>query len=693
MRITLAIIVMAMTTSLSAQIGLNVLTPNRDIDAAGSMRIFHKSTSSNSPQLDLQEDGGVNSFNRLKFSNPASSGFWLIATRATDTVSNTEGRFNIFHPTLGNALVIRDNNSMGLGVTPAAFLHLNAPLGQDLFRIQQNGSTKLRIFENGSISIGTNNTGVSPNDVYFHHNVGIGQSVPSERLDVNGNIKTNGFIMPSGANNGYVLTSDANGNASWTMPNSANSINDLQDAKTGGNSLFLGTSAGLNDDGTSNSNIGIGDYALHDNLTGYQNVAIGQSASYNNNGNRNVVVGYQADYYNQSGWNNTILGYNAGGGTANHTKNGNIFIGALAGFYETGNDKLYIHNNNTTVPLIWGDFTSGSEQIKINGDFEVKNTETAKIYNLQLPTNATSGYVLTSDATGNATWQELSIPPDDDWSFDGNGNIYTFDKVGIGATASTSSILNVGGVTSLSTSIYSRNNLTNGYGIVGNTWASGYSVGVLGSTNGAASSSTQAIGVLGQADSGIGVKGEISNTNGIAILGTRSGTIGLAGRFEGPVEVTGKLSVGANPSPMAYNVVVDGSAAKSVGGTTWVNLSDRRLQDVLGDYAKGLDEINKLNTVMFTYKKDNPLNLPHQPIQYGFIAQEVQEIYPEAVDSADGEYLDFNFHPILVSMVNAIQELNAELQAQRLENQALKDQLAQQESRLAALEAILIKGE
>jgi ribosome maturation factor RimP len=47
-------------------------------------------------------------------------------------------------------------------------------------------------------------------------NVGIGTSSPSQKLDVNGNINTLGFIMPTGAGLGKVLQSDALGVASWS---------------------------------------------------------------------------------------------------------------------------------------------------------------------------------------------------------------------------------------------------------------------------------------------------------------------------------------------------------------------------------------------------------------------------------------------------------------------------------------------
>lgn len=50
-------------------------------------------------------------------------------------------------------------------------------------------------------------------------NIGINTTNPTEKLDVNGNIKTRGnIIIPTGAAAGKVLTSDANGVGSWVTP-------------------------------------------------------------------------------------------------------------------------------------------------------------------------------------------------------------------------------------------------------------------------------------------------------------------------------------------------------------------------------------------------------------------------------------------------------------------------------------------
>nr|NQU91045.1 tail fiber domain-containing protein [Bacteroidota bacterium] len=59
-------------------------------------------------------------------------------------------------------------------------------------------------------------------EVYIQTKLGIGTTNPATTLDVNGVTQMDGFEMPTGATNGYVLTSDANGSGTWMPDNSFN---------------------------------------------------------------------------------------------------------------------------------------------------------------------------------------------------------------------------------------------------------------------------------------------------------------------------------------------------------------------------------------------------------------------------------------------------------------------------------------
>ncbi|WP_178988192.1 hypothetical protein [Winogradskyella schleiferi] len=226
-------------------------------------------------------------------------------------------------------------------------------------------------------------------------------------------------------------------------------INDLKDGKSeaNGSSLYIGLDAGLNDDGTSNKNVGIGLNALYSNTTGYWNSAIGHKALYsnttgrNNSGNGNEVlysnttgagntangyyalhsnttgngntangyyalfdndtgrfnsaIGYEALYNITMGEENVAIGYRAG---ANHTGNGNIFIGSNAGrsTSNTENDKLYIDNTFSNTPLIYGEFNT--DLIRINGTLEVAEGINTDVIN----TDVINTGEINSTITGNA---------------------------------------------------------------------------------------------------------------------------------------------------------------------------------------------------------------------------------------------------------------------------------------------------
>lgn len=138
------------------------------------------------------------------------------------------------------------------------------------------------------------------------------------------------------------------------------------------------------------SNTAIGRSAMYYNETGWYNTAVGaNSLRSNEDGWSNTAVGFEALYSNTFGTNNTVLGTRAG--FNNSLGSGNVFLGQRAGYNETGSDKLYIDNSDATSPLIYGEFDT--DLLAINGTLRVNDGTQA------------DGSVLTSDASGNASWQ------------------------------------------------------------------------------------------------------------------------------------------------------------------------------------------------------------------------------------------------------------------------------------------------
>ncbi|MEK7813010.1 MAG: hypothetical protein AAB296_04550, partial [Candidatus Desantisbacteria bacterium] len=100
---------------------------------------------------------------------------------------------------------------------------------------------------------------------------------------------------------------------------------------------------------------------------------IGDNKVFSTPGDYNTFLGNTAGYNNTEGAFNTFLGY--GAGHNNITGNNNLFLGYNAGYSETGSNKLYIDNSDTTNPLIWGDFET--DGVKINGSLTVTGPLTA----------------------------------------------------------------------------------------------------------------------------------------------------------------------------------------------------------------------------------------------------------------------------------------------------------------------------
>lgn len=184
----------------------------------------------------------------------------------------------------------------------------------------------------------------------------------------------NAYRFPvTAGTNGQLLKTDGSGNLSWADDTNtgATSINELSDASTDNNSLFLGIDAGGNDDGTTNFNTGTGVWSLKGVTSGSHNSAFGTTALQQlSTGNQNTAFGMGSLNSVTTNSNNTAIGKEAG---KDVTGSGNVFIGNEVAKTQTNiSNKLFIDNSDTVAPLIYGDFEN--DTVKINAHFDVART-------------------------------------------------------------------------------------------------------------------------------------------------------------------------------------------------------------------------------------------------------------------------------------------------------------------------------
>jgi len=341
----------------------------------------------------------------------------------------------------------------------------------------------------------------------------IGGDFSTNQVDINGTIKISGGSP--GANK--VLTSDADGLASWTTPTTyASSINDLSDAISENTSVFLGSASGINDDGSDNQNAAVGRYALQfntsgrwnaalgyaclnqtttgsgnsafghlsmeNNINGNANVAVGEGALFNNiNASYNTVIGYRAAYYNTAS-NTTAIGCSA---LYSNTTGLNEGIGAYAMFSNItgtnnvalGSSSLYFNetgNNNTAIGNKAGFGTNGtsiSGCVFIGYSAGQNNTNDDKLFidNSNTATPLIGGDFSTNQVDINGTIKITGGSP-------GANKVLTSDAVGLASWTTPTTYAS--SINDLTDGIYDNTSLFMGYLCGANDDGGNYNLGV-----------------------------------------------------------------------------------------------------------------------------------------------------------------------------------------------------------------------
>ena len=264
--------------------------------------------------------------------------------------------------------------------------------------------------------------------------------------------------------NSIIIGEDAAINANQNTEVTAIGQGALRSNTTGAGNTAIGTGAILGANTTGNENTAVGHIALRSNTTGSQNTALGSGAlDLNVTGSNNIAIGQRALEKGTTAENNVAIGgraleNNSGNsnvaignysGNTNISGDSNIFIGHLAGYNEMGSNKLYIANDSTDTPLVFGDFAA--DALAINGGLTVDSAKNER--------GATTWFTAALTCTGLGrklpSWAEwysgVSLGTGianttDDWEWVDGGTSNTVRKVGNGGLQNTANDTPTNGV-------------------------------------------------------------------------------------------------------------------------------------------------------------------------------------------------------------------------------------------------------
>jgi hypothetical protein len=143
------------------------------------------------------------------------------------------------------------------------------------------------------------------------------------------------------------------------------------------------------------------------------------------------------------------------------------------------------------------------------------------------------------------------------------------------------------------------------------------------------------------------------------------------------------------------DIVASGNIYASAGLT----FSDRRYKKHISGLQNALQQVRKLSGVTYFWKVDEfPDNNFSERKQIGLIAQEVEEVYPELVNTLPNGYKTVNYEAIVPILIEAIKEqqtliekLTAELTAEKSTREELTSALQKQQE-LTAMQMDLISS-
>ena len=222
--IAILICIFSTVVAFGQNVGIGTTNPDEELTVVGTIKSSLNSNLS-TPQIEIHESD--TDFGRINYTNTTGAQYFTLAGRPE--LDSTLARFHVYNSDFGNIGSFTGHGRLGVNASnPVAALHVNAQPDADLIRIQKNGSTRFRIFNNDAIVFGSNWLNPIPDVIRMTTpNLFVGFNdthVPEERVEVDGNIKITGGIVADSVHGrpGQLLVTGSNGNIAWANPCSYN---------------------------------------------------------------------------------------------------------------------------------------------------------------------------------------------------------------------------------------------------------------------------------------------------------------------------------------------------------------------------------------------------------------------------------------------------------------------------------------
>jgi len=146
-----------------------------------------------------------------------------------------------------------------------------------------------------------------------------------------------------------------------------------------------------------------------------------------------------------------------------------------------------------------------------------------------------------------------------------------------------------------------------------------------------------------------------NSTTGNSLILKNNGTEALQVTLAGSGLTT--VGIGNTTASRIYvysNVDTATGQYMTSGGTSWNSTSDERLKENLVEIPNAIEKVSALRAVIGNYISDEA----KKPTPF-LIAQDVQAVFPEAVDASDPDTLGLSYTGMIPVLVKAIQEQQA----------------------------------